>query len=112
MPTITGNSDQLKQALTNLLYNSIDATGPGKGITVKAFAEGNGIYISIKDEGAGISEKISKDVFKPFYTTKEKGTGLGLYITKKIIENHNGNIYYESREGEGTTFFIQFAALK
>jgi signal transduction histidine kinase len=112
MPTISGSSDQLKQALINLFHNSIDATGSGNGITVKALAEGNRIYISIKDEGTGISEEITKDVFKPFYTTKEKGTGLGLYITKKIIENHNGRIYYESSEGEGTTFFIEFSALK
>jgi signal transduction histidine kinase len=112
MPAAKGSNEQLKQALLNLLLNSIDATEPEESIEIKAFAQSGKIHISIKDEGTGIGDEIASDVFKPFCTTKKKGTGLGLYITKKIVENHDGNIFFKSESGKGTTFFLELPAVK
>ena len=63
--------------------------------------------VTIKDSGSGIHEDIKKHIFDPFYTTKIQGMGLGLTLTKEIIEAHGGEISVESKEGKGTTFIIR-----
>ncbi|WML32003.1 ATP-binding protein [Neobacillus sp. OS1-32] len=101
--------NQLKKVFINLIKNAIEVMPNGGtiSITVKRI-ENNQIYISIKDEGSGIAkEKLSK-LGQPFYTTKEKGTGLGLMVSYKIIEEHNGTIVIESEEGKGSIFHIKF----
>lgn len=98
----------IKQVLINLLQNAIEATeDSGQHIEVSLMdsCEEN-ILILIKDRGCGISEMRYKRLFEPFYSTKEKGTGLGLITCKRIIDLHQGKIVVESKQGEGTTIKV------
>jgi signal transduction histidine kinase len=102
------NADQelLSQAFRNLLRNSLEATEKGD-IAVWAKKQHNKILITLQDSGKGLSEEERMHIFDPFFSRKKEGMGIGLYLTKKIIEAHDGKIECESRLGEGTTFFIQ-----
>jgi signal transduction histidine kinase len=98
------DANQIKQVLINLLQNAIEATdnsGHQIEVTLDEACENN-IRIIIKDKGCGISESRHKKLFEPFYSTKEKGTGLGLITCKRIIDLHQGSIDIESKQGEGT----------
>ncbi|MDF2857134.1 MAG: sensor signal transduction histidine kinase, partial [Neobacillus sp.] len=101
MSPITGDPNSLKQVFMNVIQNSLDAITELGKIDISIFADPNGINVKITDNGCGISkERISK-LGEPFYSTKEKGTGLGLMTSYRIIANHNGKISVESTEGEG-----------
>jgi len=96
----------LGQALINLLQNSLDSMEKGQ-IEVRAKKQRKKVFLSIEDTGGGISPDQLAHVFDPFFSSKKGGMGIGLYLTKKIIEAHEGKIRCESRLGIGTTFFIQ-----
>jgi signal transduction histidine kinase len=108
------NDNQLKQVLVNLLKNAIEAIELRQGkvqggiIHYYTVLEDNKAYVVIKDDGCGMDEKTLQNLFLPFHTTKETGTGVGLSVCKKIIEEHEGTITVESTEGIGTTFRIEF----
>ena len=108
-PTLTCDENQIKQALINIVLNSIEAMPEGGIITVETKNINNTLETSIKDTGSGISKEKLKDIFNPFYTTKEKGTGLGLFIVHQIIENNKGIITMESILGKGTRVRIRFS---
>lgn len=100
--------NQMKQVLINLLQNAIEATEDG-GHFIEVVLEEvapDAIKVTIIDKGCGISDSRSKRLFEPFYSTKEKGTGLGLITCKRIIDLHQGSIEIESKLGEGTTIKI------
>ncbi|MEA3466681.1 MAG: ATP-binding protein [Thermodesulfobacteriota bacterium] len=105
---ITIDRDLIYQALLNLLVNAIQAMRDGGILKVRSgIVESNGsAYIAIKDNGVGMSEEKEAQIFKPFFTDKNRGTGLGLAITKNIIEQHHGTISVNSKENEGSTFKI------
>jgi PAS domain S-box-containing protein len=105
LPLITVDADKMRQVLLNLCKNAIEATPPGGILTVKASAEPEKVVIEVIDTGSGIPEGF--DVFQPFATTKEKGTGLGLMIVRQIVAAHGGSISYRSEKGKGTTFRIE-----
>ena len=63
--------------------------------------------IFIKDNGVGITKEIEKKIFSPNFTTKSTGAGLGLAMVKQMVDNHNGQIYFETQIGEGTTFYVE-----
>jgi two-component system, sporulation sensor kinase A len=98
--------DKIKQVLINIIKNSIEAMPMGGKINVDIRREDQTVIISVEDEGIGIPEDRLAKLGEPFYSTKEKGTGLGIMICKKIIKNHGGNLYIHSREKEGTTVRI------
>ncbi|PLS16437.1 PAS domain-containing sensor histidine kinase [Bacillus sp. M6-12] len=99
--------NQLKQVFINIIKNAIEVMANGGVIHISSKRyRGNFVKISIKDQGMGIPEKKIKKLGEPFYTTKERGTGLGLMVSYKIIEEHNGCIEVESEIGVGTTFHI------
>ncbi|MBD1383297.1 ATP-binding protein [Metabacillus arenae] len=102
-----GDRNQIKQVIINLLKNACDAMPNGGMVHVEVAAEDQK-YISIKvvDNGMGIPSDLLGKIQTPFFTTKEKGTGLGLVITEKIINQHNGELCIQSEEGEGTTVTI------
>jgi signal transduction histidine kinase len=92
----------------NLIRNSIEAIG-GKGtISIYSHVQGESYRIYIQDSGSGIPKEIQKTIFEPFITTKDSGTGLGLTIVKRIVENHQGKIELFSSSEKGTTFIITF----
>jgi two-component system, sporulation sensor kinase E len=99
--------NQLKKVFINIIKNAIEVMPKGGYVTVEiSRAPGGRIHISIKDEGEGIPANKVKKLGEPFYTTKERGTGLGLMVSYKIIEEHGGTIEVESEVGHGTTFHI------
>ncbi len=109
IPEIDAYPDELVQVWTNLVHNAIQAI-KGKGrLFVKTECNDSFLTVSIGDTGTGIPENIREKVFNPFFTTKKagEGSGLGLDIVKKIIEKHDGRIYFESEINVGTTFFVE-----
>ena len=108
---IEGEEYQLEQIITNLINNAIDAIGEKGNISISLDAiEEKAVELKITDDGNGIDKENLDKLFLPFFSTKgkEKGTGLGLYIVKKICENHNAEIFCESEIEKGTTFTIRF----
>lgn len=101
---------QINRLFTNLLKNAIEATEEINQpiIIVEQKIINQGICISIKDNGKGISSEVQQKIFMPNFTTKSSGTGLGLAICKGIVEKANGQIWFETQEAIGTTFFIEF----
>ncbi|MEA3321912.1 MAG: PAS domain S-box protein [Bacillota bacterium] len=108
LPDIYCEPNQLKQVFINILKNAIEVMPSGGTVSVdlKKIA-GEQVLISFKDEGIGIPEDKLKKLGEPFYTTKERGTGLGLMVSYKIVEEHNGTIEVSSEVGKGTTFYIK-----
>ncbi len=96
----------MSQALHNLLSNSIEASSGGV-ISIKAQQKKKTAIIKIEDSGRGIAEEDKQHIFEPFFSRKKKGLGIGLYLTKKIVEAHEGKIEVQSKIGQGTTFLIQ-----
>lgn len=101
---------QMKQVLINLAKNSIEAMSQGGKLSFSTVLEGDKIKIVLSDTGKGIPDENLKDVFNPFFTTKQRGTGLGLAISKKIIEDHGGEIDMKSKAGEGCTCTLTLPA--
>ncbi len=105
------NQELFQWALENLIKNAIDAIDPhqnGSSISIHSYRENNDLVIDIEDTGKGIDKKLYKEVFKPGFSTKKRGWGLGLSLTKRIIEEyHNGKVFVQkSVTGKGTTFRI------
>jgi len=112
LPPIVADRRQLQEVLFNLIRNAGQAIEPPGRITVRAYAHDERVRIEIADTGSGIPpEKLGK-IYDPFFTTKEpgKGTGLGLFIVRQIVERNKGRITVESVVGKGTTFFLEFPA--
>jgi two-component system, sporulation sensor kinase E len=98
--------DMMKLVIMNFISNAIDAaTGKGS-IRIEIKEEGKYVVIVVNDNGVGMSEDVRKNIFNPFFTTKDKGVGLGLFIVHNIVQAHKGYIEVESTEGIGTTFFV------
>ncbi len=101
---------QINRLFTNLLQNAVEA-GEGKDtiihVTIRQKNENGQILISVQDDSGGIPEGMKENIFTPNFTTKSSGTGLGLAICKGIVEQANGQIWFESEEGVGTTFYVR-----
>jgi signal transduction histidine kinase len=107
-PSIQADSDQLVQVFNNLISNAIQATPEGGQVSIKSKTlDDTWLVISITDNGVGISSENLEKVFTPLFTTKAKGIGLGLVITKTIVEAHQGSISLESEVGKGSTFEVK-----
>lgn len=97
----------LRQALLNLLINAQQATAPGGTITLGCTMDGNNAVVYVRDTGAGIAPEARERVFRPFFSTKQGGSGLGLSLTQRIVHEHGGTLTFESDVGKGTTFCIR-----
>jgi two-component system, sporulation sensor kinase E len=107
LPLIYCEPNQLKKVFINIIKNGIEVMPEGGTISIRTNRiDNHQIHISVQDEGMGIPKERIKKIGEPFYTTKEKGTGLGLMVSYKIIEEHKGSIEIESKEGKGTIFHI------
>ncbi|MCM3664234.1 PAS domain S-box protein [Mesobacillus subterraneus] len=104
------DENRLKQVFLNFMKNGIEAMPDGGDLRVKAEIHDENIVISIQDTGVGIPPETLKKIGEPFYTTKKNGNGLGLMVSFKIIESHNGKVYIESEQNKGTTFKILLPA--
>ena len=110
LPSVAGDPAELREGMTNLILNAVDAMPMGGTITVTTTVENNLIIVTVADTGVGIPEAIRGKIFDPFFTTKgPQGTGLGLAMTYGILSRHGARITVESSEGRGTTFRLTFA---
>ena len=104
---VAGDRHSLKQVFLNLLKNSMDAMEHGGILSIQTRLIDDQVEITVTDQGCGIPEQDKKKIFSPFFTTKKHGTGLGLCISKRIIEEHaDGSLSMKSTEGMGTSFTI------
>ncbi|WP_299850174.1 ATP-binding protein [uncultured Roseovarius sp.] len=113
LPKICADPDQITQVFINLILNAEQAmrdsaTGSGITVSTKATKDGQGIEITVEDDGPGIPENLRSRVFEPFFTTKDvgEGTGIGLALCHRIVQSHNGRITLSSGSGEGSRFRI------
>jgi signal transduction histidine kinase len=104
VPPMAIDRTLLRQAILNLVKNGLEALGRGGNITVGTRRVDDQVEIAIRDTGPGIAPDVGKRLFEQFFTTKSQGTGLGLYISRQIIEEHGGTLRWESAPGAGTTF--------
>lgn len=106
MPLTPMDAGQMKQVLVNLIKNAMQAMTRDGTLTVLTGHTPDEVWISIADTGGGIARDQINHIFEPFYTTKKKGTGLGLMIVQRIVRQHGGHIEVDSDVGQGTTFRI------
>jgi len=110
---VEGNSEELKTVLINLVKNSIEACGKGDTVQVVASSISAGeLILRVEDTGPGVAEKDREKIFRPYFTTKQNGTGLGLALSHRIIVDHNGDIDYDNRPGGGSKFLITLPRAK
>ena len=107
LPAFCFDPGQMKQVFINLMKNAAEAMPEGGTLSVMTRKEGQGVMIQIADTGTGIDAKVKENLFRPFMTTKKKGTGLGLAVSSKLIQDHNGDIQLESEVDFGTTVIIR-----
>jgi PAS domain S-box-containing protein len=108
---VFGSPAELRQALTNLVLNALDAMPDGGTLRLRTYGVGHWVCIQVADTGAGMTEDVRRRCFEPFFTTKGKsGTGLGLSIVFGTIERHHGRVELQSTEGQGTTFTLWLPA--
>ena len=106
LPLAPMDPAQLQQVLVNLIKNAMQAMTKGGTLTLTTGEGAGGVWFSVSDTGGGIPQEQINRIFEPFYTTKKKGTGLGLMIVQRIVRAHGGRIELESHVGRGTTFRI------
>lgn len=113
LPRLRGDPGQIEQVFLNLFINAAHAMGDGGTLTVAARAEPDGaLLVEVADTGRGISSADLEHVFRPFFTTRENGSGLGLPLSRQIVMAHNGDIWIESEPGRGTSVFVRLPAAK
>ena len=105
--SVLADPSQIVQVMENLLSNAYQAMPDGGELTIKAWEEINNVLISVADTGHGIPEEDLGEIFKPLFTTKARGIGLGLALSRDLISANNGSIDVESVVGEGTTFTLK-----
>jgi len=106
LPEVEHDSDQIHQVLLNLLLNALQAIDEPGSITVTLERRGDTAVVKVADNGRGISPDHLPNIFRPFFTTKGDGTGLGLWLARRIVEDHQGRIDVTSTLGKGTTFTV------
>jgi PAS domain S-box-containing protein len=112
VPSILGRPAELREVLTNLILNAIDAMPEGGRLSIRTHADRDQVFVTVADTGTGIPEEIRRRIFDPFFTTKgDAGTGLGLSVSYGIVSRHGGEIKVESDEGRGTAFAIRLPVM-
>jgi two-component system, sporulation sensor kinase E len=106
LPLAPIDGTQMQQMLVNLVKNAMQAMTKGGTLTLATGESSEGVWVSVADTGCGIADEQLKRIFEPFYTTKKKGTGLGLMIVQRVVRAHNGRIELDSRTGRGTVFRV------
>ncbi len=104
---VSANRGEVTQVVLNLVKNAAEAIGQSAGtVRLRTRIDAGRVRLAVEDNGPGIPEDVKRRLFTPFFTTKEKGTGLGLNISRRIVEQHGGSLLLESEMGRGTTFTL------
>jgi signal transduction histidine kinase len=106
LPLLFGARDQLVQVFLNLILNAIDATGKEGRIELGVVHRADWVEITVRDNGSGIRSEHAALLFQPYFTTKKHGTGLGLFVTQRMVADHGGTVVFESLPGQGTIFRV------
>lgn len=122
LPAVIGDPDQLQQVFLNLILNAIQSMSEGGMLCLSASVkeitkEGLDVprrcmEVCVEDTGVGMEKEVLENIFNPFFTTKEKGTGLGLMVTQGIVRDHEGWIEVESEKGKGSIFKVYLPSLE
>jgi two-component system sensor histidine kinase HydH len=113
IPEVRADPEQLKQVFVNLLSNAVQAMADDGGeLVVETGADEGFVFVRFSDNGPGIPSEMIGKVFDPFVSTRDDGTGLGLTIVHRIVDDHDGHIEVSSEQGVGTTFTVWFPALQ
>src|SRR5688500_3622029 len=108
LPLVAADGAQMREMLTNLIFNAVDAMPQGGTITLRARYEADQVVVEVGDTGTGMTEEVRQRCLEPFFSTKGKqGTGLGLALVNTIVERHGGTMAIESRVGQGTTIIAR-----
>ena len=107
MPEVLADADQLQRVFANLTLNAQEAMPDGGVLTISTRRENGFAEVTFKDTGKGINDEVMKNIFEPLFTTKTKGTGLGLAVCQQVVAKHDGTIQAMSENGEGATFTIK-----
>ncbi len=111
LPRVMGNPVLIREALSNIYSNSLEATNGESLISTSAYSMGGQVVVRIRDDGVGISNAVMAHLFEPFQSTKAEGTGLGMFASRHILEMHRGSLTVESEQGRGTTVTISLPAV-
>ena len=112
LPHVALDANQVEQVFFNILKNALEAMKDGGSITITLASDDDWVTIAFRDTGLGMDAEQLAHLFEPYRTTKEKGTGLGLMISKRIVSDHGGTIDAASRPGDGTTFTVRLPRLE
>lgn len=112
LPPLQADRNRLTQVLNNLVINAIQASEPGQPVSIRAQKRKGQVIIEISDRGCGIPRDSQDKVFKPFFSTKKEGTGMGLAISKRIIELHQGRLIFRANRPTGTIFSLSLPLSK
>jgi len=107
LPTLAFDRDLLKQALRNLIKNSLEALPHGGRVGVRTGRDGDAAVIAVSDDGPGVSPEVAARLFEPFFTTKPRGTGLGLSIAREVAREHGGELTWTGKPGAGAEFSLR-----
>ena len=112
LPPIALDKGQMEQVFFNIVKNALEAMADGGELAIELKADDRDVSVSFRDTGSGMDDGQLAHLFEPYRTTKEKGTGLGLMISARIVRDHGGTIAAESKPGQGTTFTIRLPRLE
>jgi len=107
---VDADARKLRQAQLNLVLNAIQASSPGARVAISSWRNCEGAVITVRDEGSGMTPEVLERIRKPYFTTKEGGTGLGVAVARGVIEQHGGRLEFKSAPGSGTTVSLQLPA--
>jgi len=112
LPSVALDVAQMEQVFFNLLKNALEAMKDGGSVAIALDASDQDVSVSFHDDGTGMDSQQLAHLFEPYRTTKEKGSGLGLMVSKRIVSDHGGSLSAESKPGEGTTFTVTLPRLE
>ena len=112
LPPVAIDKDQMEQVFFNLVKNALEAMRDGDSLAIEIASDDRDVSITFRDTGEGMDDEQLAHLFEPYRTTKEKGTGLGLMVTARIVHDHGGTISAESKPGEGTAFTVRLPRLE
>ncbi|MFO0841175.1 MAG: ATP-binding protein [Gemmataceae bacterium] len=107
LPPLSGVRDQVVQVFLNLILNAIDAVDRDGKVELTVTRVPGGVEVTVSDNGCGVAPEQASRLFQPYFTTKKHGTGLGLFVTQRLVTDHGGSVTFEPRSGGGTTFRVR-----